>query len=108
MNPFCIKIIDINRSKTVSLHFLDMCLTSADGGAMAAYIFSSIEEKFDKYGSTWENCVSLGVDNANTIVGKKNSVASRFLQRKDKVFTSQPVTPMMILVSTSQSMCKMF
>lgn len=85
-----------------------MCLTSADGGAIAAYIFSSIEEKFDKYGSTWENCVSLGVDNANTIVGKKNSVALRFLQRKDKVFTSQPVIPMMILVSTSQSMHKMF
>ena len=59
-----------------------MCLTSGEGGATAACTFSWIEEKFDKYGIPWENCVILSVDNTNTMVGKKNSVASRFLQKE--------------------------
>ena len=82
MNPVFVKIFVINRSKTVTSHFLDMCLTSGEDGATAACIFSWIEEKFDKYGISWENCVILSVDNTNTMVGKKNSVASRFLQKE--------------------------
>ena len=82
MIPVFVKIFVINRSKTVTYHFLDMYLTSGEGGATAACIFSWIEEKFDKYGISWENCVILSVDNTNTKVGKKNSVASRFLQKE--------------------------
>ena len=88
MNSVCVKIFDINRSKTGTCRFLDMCLTPGGGGVTAAYIFSSIEEKFDKYSIPWENCVYLYVDNTNTMVGKKNSVVSRFLHKNDRIFIS--------------------
>ena len=32
--------------------------------------------------------LSLSVDNSNTMIGKKNSVASRFLQKNYRIFTS--------------------
>ena len=34
----------------------------------------------------WENCVSLSVDNTNTMIGKNNSIASRFLEKNENVF----------------------
>ena len=54
INPGYVKIFDINHSKSATSHFLDMCLTSDKGGAIATCIFS-----FDKYDILWENCVSL-------------------------------------------------
>eukprot|EP00795_Rhopilema_esculentum_P011061 gene11061-19920_t len=86
MNPICVKIFDVNRSRTVTTHFLDMCVTSGVGSATAEGIFTAIEEVFENNRIPWENCVSLSVDNTNTMIGKNNSIASRFLEKSQNVF----------------------
>ena len=43
MNPVCIRIFDIKRSKTVTSHFFDMCLTEGEDAAKASTIFAVIE-----------------------------------------------------------------
>ena len=80
MNPICVKIFDVTRSRTVTAHFLDMCLTSGVGSATAEGIFTAIEDVFENNRIPWENCVSLSVDNTNTMIGKNKSIASRFLE----------------------------
>ena len=85
MNPICIKIFDANRSKTITCHFFDMCLTSGVDCAKAAVIFSSIEKKFEVYEIPWENCISLSVDNTNSMIGnseKKFSCIKIFRKKK--------------------------
>ena len=86
MNPICVKIFDINRLKTVTTRFVDMCLTSGANGSTAEGIFTAIDEVFTKNQIPWENCVSLTVGNTNTMTGKNNSIASRFLERNKNVF----------------------
>ena len=34
----------------------------------------------------WSNCVSLSIDNTNTIIGRNDSVASHFLERNPEMF----------------------
>ena len=46
MNPVTIRIFDINRSKIVTTHFYDMCITSGKHGARAACIFDAVDKKF--------------------------------------------------------------
>ena len=42
MNPVCLQIFDVNRSKKVSSHFLNICLTSGMNASTAACIFHKI------------------------------------------------------------------
>ena len=88
MNPICVKIFDVKRSKTVTNHFLDMCLTSGTDCSTAEGIFTAIDEAFENepWEIPWESCVSLSVDNTNTMIGKNNSIASRFLEKNENVF----------------------
>ena len=46
MDPVCIRTFDIKRSKTVSSHFFDMCLTEGEDAAKASTTFAAIEERF--------------------------------------------------------------
>ena len=85
MNPVSIRLFDINRSKTVTNHFFDMCLTKGEDGAK---IFEAIEETFTRDSMLWTNCVSLSIDNTNTMIGANNSVASRFLEMNPKLFVA--------------------
>ena len=59
MNPVCIRIFDIKRSKTASSHFCDMCLTDGEDAAIASTIFAVIEELFAADVMPWNNFVSL-------------------------------------------------
>ncbi len=79
---------NINTSKNVSSHFYNMCLTEGEDGAKAKAIFVAIDENFIKDKLPYENCVSLSVDNTSTMVGKNNSVASRFKQKNPEIFIS--------------------
>lgn len=88
MNPVSIRIFDINSAKKVSIHFYNMCLTEGEDGAKAKAIFEAIDENFTKDKLPYENCVSLSVDNTSTMVGKNNSVASRFKQKNPEIFIS--------------------
>ena len=67
--------------KKVTSHFLNMCFTSGKNASTAACIFDKINEKCTEYGFPWENCVSLSIDNTNSMIGRKNSIASRFQQK---------------------------
>ena len=88
MNPASIRIFDLSRSKTVTNHFFDMCLTEGEHGAKAFKIFEAIEEKFTKDSMLWSNCVSLSIDNTNTMIGRNDSVASRFVNKNPEIFVA--------------------
>ena len=72
MNPVTIRIFDINRSKTVTSHFYDMCVTSGVDGGKAATIFDVMDQKITDE-MLWLNAISLSVDNTNAMIGCKNS-----------------------------------
>lgn len=86
MNPVSIRLFDINRSKVVTDHFFNMCVTEGEDCCKAFKIFEAIEECFQEDGMPWSNCVSLSVDNTNSMIGRNNSVASRFLEKNPATF----------------------
>ena len=86
MNPVSVRIFDIKNSKTVSEHFFSMCLTEGEDAGKASKLFEAIEESFEADEIPWNNCASLSIDNTNAMVGKQNSVASRFLQKNPNIF----------------------
>ena len=88
MNPVCIKIFDIKRSKTVSRYFFDMFLTEGDDAAKASTVFAAIEERFTAEYIPWNNCVNLNMGNTNALIGIRNSVASRFLKKNNGCWVS--------------------
>ena len=75
MNPATIRIFDM-RSKTVTTHFFDMCITSGRDAAKAESVFRSMESKLTDDEIPWSHVVSLSVDNTNSMVGIHNSLAS--------------------------------
>ena len=86
MNPVCLQIFHVNRSKKVISHFLNMRFTSGKNASAAACIFDKINEKYTECGLPWENCVSLSIDNTNAMIGRKNSITSRFKQKSESCF----------------------
>ena len=64
MNPVTVRLFDVQR------------------------IFKSIETKFVEFESPWSMCVRLSVNNINSMIGVKNSVASRFFQKNPEIFIS--------------------
>ena len=79
---YALKIFGVNRLKTVTTHIVDMCVTSGTDASTAEGIFTAAGKVFAKSQNLWENCVSLSVDNTNTMIGKNYSIASRLLERK--------------------------
>ncbi len=61
-------------------------LTEGEDGAKAFKIFEAIEEKFTRDSMLWSNCVSLSIDNTNTMIGVNDSIASRFLEKNPEIF----------------------
>ena len=86
MNPIAVRIFDINQSKTVSEYFHSMCLTVGENACKAYKIFEKIDSIFLSDGIPWQNCASLSVHNTEAMVGKHNSVGSRFLEKNPNVF----------------------
>ena len=41
---------------------------------------------FEEDGVLWENVVSLSVDNTNAVIGTRNSVACRCIQKNPSIF----------------------
>lgn len=83
INSTMIKIFDVKRSKTITIHFLDMCLRSGNGCGTAKILFTAIENKFDESSLPWSNCVGLRVrvDNIKIMIDKHNSTASNTLMK---------------------------
>ena len=63
-----------------------MYLISGADDSFAEDIFTAIDKVFAKNQILWKNCGSLSVDNTNAIIGKSNSIGSRFLERNKNLF----------------------
>ena len=61
-------------------------MTKEEDAGKASNFFEAIEESFEADEIPWNNCASLSIDNTNAMVGKQNSVASRFLQKNPNIF----------------------
>ena len=88
MNAVMIKLFDMDKSKCVTNHFYDMCITTGRNASKAEEIFNAVQEKFRADGIPWANAVSLSVDNTNSMIGKNNSFASWCRQRNPDIFVS--------------------
>ena len=86
MNPTMIKVFDVKRSKTITTHFFDICLTSGNDCGTAKTLFTAIENKFDESSLPWNKCVGLSVDNTNTMICKHNSITSNALKKNPNIF----------------------
>ena len=67
MNPITVRIFGINQHKVVT-KFYDMCPSTS---STAVGIFTAINTAMMKNNITWDNCVSLAVDNTSVNVGRK-------------------------------------
>ena len=54
MNPMTVRIFDINRSKTVTTQFYDMCVTSGLHASKAEQLFEVVQTKMAKDESSCE------------------------------------------------------
>ncbi len=86
MNPVTLRIFDVNRSKTVTSHFYDMCVTSGRDASKAADLFEVVESRIEKDKIPWSHAVSLSVDNTNSMIGVHNSIASRCKVKNQEIY----------------------
>ena len=70
MNPVTVRLYEINHHKVVT-KFYDMCPSTS---STAVEIFTAINTAMMKSNITWDNCISLAVDNTSANVGRNNSV----------------------------------
>ena len=77
MNATCALIFDVTRSKKVEFRFFGMCSTTGENCSKAETLFNAIDSAMSEKNVSWENCVSVGVDNTNVNVGERNSIKSR-------------------------------
>ena len=63
-----------------------MCLTDGENAGKVYKIFEKTDSIFRANRIPWQNCASLSVDNTYAMVGKLNSVGSRFLEQNPNVF----------------------
>ena len=80
MNPLTVRIFTPHG---VSTQLLDMCMTR---GSTAADIFGKMDETLQHHGISWDNCVSIGVDNTSVNLGRRNSIMTRVTQKNPAVF----------------------
>ena len=90
MNPVCVYIFDIERSKQVEFKFYSMCSTSREHCSKSETLFNAINNTFENDNLDWDNVVSVGLDNTNANMGEKNSLKVVFLQKIVK-FLSQDI-----------------
>lgn len=65
-----------------------MSLTGREHGGKAFKIFEATKDKFTKHSTLWSNCVSLSIDNTNTVIGINGSVASHFVNKNPEIFVA--------------------
>lgn len=88
MNPVTLRIFDVNRSKTVTSHFYDMCITSGEHAGKAEEIFRVFNAKMVADDMPWAHAVSLSIDNTNSMIGQHNSFASRSKVKNPDIYVN--------------------
>ena len=86
MNPVTMRIFDVKRSKTVTTHFYDMCMTSGRDTSKAVELFEVVHSTFEQNNIPWSHAVGLNVDNTNSTIGEHNSVASRCRVQNEEIY----------------------
>ena len=79
-------IFDAERSNKVELKFFNMCTTSGEHCSTAESPFNAIDNVFTSDEISWEQCVSIRLDNANVNDDVKSSIKSRVQQRNKSCF----------------------
>ena len=69
MNPRGALIFDINNCDKVCLKFFDMCPITGEDCCNSEALFIAIDSALAHDGISWDNCVSMGVDNTKSNVG---------------------------------------
>lgn len=85
-----INIFHVKGSKTITAHFFDMWVTSGNDCGTAKTLFTAIENKFYASALPWNNFGGLSIDNANTMIGKHNLIASNTLKNPSPPPPSPP------------------
>ena len=63
-----------------------MCATSGEPCLKASTLFEAIDGTLTKDGLDWDNIVSVGLDNTNANIGKKNSIKSIIPEKNGSCF----------------------
>ena len=67
---------------TLFQYFVDFFVT------LGVKIFGLIEAEFGAHSIPWENCIALGSDNANVMVGKETGVYGCMLKKNPELYLS--------------------
>ena len=102
MNPVTVRLFDINQHKVVT-QFLDMCLSTS---STADGIFTSIDNVFVQNELSWNNCISLGVDNTSVNIGKHHSLITKAREKNSDIILMG--CPCHMAHNTAQHAVKMF
>ena len=86
MNPVCVYIFDVKRSKQVEFKFYSVSSTSGEDCSKAETLFTAINDVFKSDDLDWDNVVSVGLDNTNTNMGSRNSLRTRILAENPQTF----------------------
>ncbi|CAH3139911.1 unnamed protein product [Porites lobata] len=84
---------DVKKMNPVNVcdnHFFAVCVTTGHDVSKAQEFFDIVDEQFrvDDIPWKWSIAVSVGVDNTNSMIGRKNSSASWCTQRNPYIFVS--------------------
>ena len=86
MNPVCVYIFDIERSKQVEFKFYSMCSTTGEHCSKSQTLFDKIDSTLTSDELDWDNVVAIGLDNTNANMGDRNSLKSRILAKNNEIF----------------------
>ena len=87
----------------VVTQFLDMCLSTS---STADGIFTSIDNVFVQNELSWNNCISLGVDNTSVNIGKHHSLITKAREKNSDIILMG--CPCHMAHNTAQHAVKMF
>ena len=89
MNPVCVHIFDVKRSKQAEFKFYSMCSTSGEGCCKAETLFTVNNDAFKSHDLDWDNVFSVGLDINNTNMGSRNSLRTRILAENPQTFIAE-------------------
>ena len=79
-----VRVFDINFN-CVMAKFFDMYAMEGKDVSTATAMFKSVDDLFSKFDLHWKCVTSIGVDNANSNIGRHNSIASWAKEKSKKI-----------------------
>ena len=85
INPVCVYILDVKRSKQVEYKFCSMFSTSRKNCSKAETLFTAINNAVKNDDLDWDNVDSVGLDNTKTNMRTRNSLRARIFSENLKL-----------------------